>query len=69
MSTILITGANKGIGYETARRLIADGHTVYVGARDHERGRAAADTLGARFVQLDVTDDESVEAAAKSIEA
>ncbi|HWD83765.1 MAG TPA: SDR family NAD(P)-dependent oxidoreductase [Kribbella sp.] len=69
MSTILITGANKGIGYETARRLIADGHTVYVGARDPERGRAAADALEARFVQLDVTDDVSVEAAAKSIEA
>ena len=69
MSTILVTGANKGIGYETARRLIADGHTVYVGARDAERGRAAADALGARFVQLDVTDDVSVETAAKSIDA
>ena len=65
MTTTLITGANKGLGFETARRLVAAGHTVYVGARDAERGRRAADELGARFVQLDVTDDASVEAAAK----
>ncbi len=69
MATILITGANKGIGYESARQLIAAGHTVYVGARDAERGRAAADALGARFVQIDVSDDASVEAAAKTIDA
>lgn len=69
MTTTLITGANKGIGYETARQLIAAGHTVYVGARDAERGRRAAEELSARFVLLDVTDDASVEAAAKKIEA
>ena len=67
MTITLITGANKGLGYETARRLIDLGHTVYLGARDPERGREAADTLGARFVQLDVTDDASVTAAAASI--
>ncbi|WNM42312.1 SDR family oxidoreductase [Micromonospora halotolerans] len=69
MATTLITGANKGLGFETARRLIAAGHTVYVGSRDAERGRRAAEQLGARAVQLDVTDDASVEAAAKAIEA
>ncbi|WP_046731324.1 SDR family oxidoreductase [Streptomyces humi] len=69
MTTTLITGANKGIGYETARQLIAAGHTVYVGARDAERGRRAAQELGARFVLLDVTDDASVEAAAKTVAA
>ncbi|MEU6260515.1 SDR family NAD(P)-dependent oxidoreductase [Streptomyces sp. NPDC047043] len=69
MTTTLITGANKGIGHETARQLIAAGHTVYVGARDAERGRRAAEVLGARFVLLDVTDDTTVEAAAKTIEA
>ncbi|MEU2620621.1 SDR family oxidoreductase [Streptomyces sp. NPDC007157] len=69
MTTTLITGANKGIGYETARQLIAAGHTVYVGARDADRGRRAAEELGARFVLLDVTDDASVDAAAKTIEA
>lgn len=69
MTTTLITGANKGIGYETARQLIAVGHTVYLGSRDPELGREAANRLGARPVQLDVTDDASVEAAAKAIEA
>ncbi|MFJ8867069.1 SDR family oxidoreductase [Streptomyces sp. NPDC102473] len=64
MTTTLITGANKGLGYETARRLIEAGHTVYAGARDVRRGEEAAARLGARFVQLDVTDEESVEAAA-----
>lgn len=63
MTSTLITGANKGLGFETARRLVALGHTVYLGARDRERGEAAAQRLGARFVQLDVTDDASVTAA------
>ena len=69
MTTTLITGANKGLGKETARQLVASGHTVYVGARDETRGREAADELGARFVQLDVTDDGSVAAAFAQIEA
>ena len=60
MTITFITGANKGLGYETARRLIELGHTVVLGARDPERGRAAADALGARFVRIDVTDDASV---------
>jgi NAD(P)-dependent dehydrogenase (short-subunit alcohol dehydrogenase family) len=69
MTTTLITGANKGLGFETARQLIAAGHTVYVGSRDAERGRRAAERLGARMVLIDVTDDASVAAAAKTIEA
>ncbi|MFD3451826.1 SDR family oxidoreductase [Streptomyces sp. NPDC058691] len=69
MPTTLITGANKGLGYETARRLIAEGHTVWIGARDAGRGREAAERLGARFVVLDVTDDASVAAAARTVEA
>lgn len=68
MTVTLITGANKGLGYETARRLIERGHTVYIGARSVARGEAAAAALGARFVQLDVTDDASVEAALRVIE-
>lgn len=63
MTVTLITGANRGIGYETARQLIALGHTVYIGSRDSERGGKAAAELGAQFVQLDVTDDASVEQA------
>ncbi len=69
MTTTLITGSNKGLGRETARQLIAAGHAVYIGARDESRGRAAAEELGARFVQLDVTDDASVAAAYTRIEA
>jgi NAD(P)-dependent dehydrogenase (short-subunit alcohol dehydrogenase family) len=69
MTTTLVTGANKGLGFETARRLVAAGHTVYIGSRDGERGRRAAASLGARTVPLDVTDDASVAAAAKAIEA
>lgn len=69
MTITLITGANKGLGFETARRLVDAGHTVYVGARDPERGREAAERIGARFVQLDVTDDASVAAAVNAIEA
>jgi len=38
MPITLITGGNKGLGYEAARRLLALGHTVYLGARDPERG-------------------------------
>ena len=69
MPTTLITGANKGLGREAARRLLAAGHDVWVAARDPDRGRAAADELGARFVQLDVTDDASVARAAEHVEA
>lgn len=69
MTTTLITGANKGLGFETARRLIAAGHTVYIGSRDAERGHRAAERLGARMVPIDVTDDASVAAAAKTVEA
>jgi NAD(P)-dependent dehydrogenase (short-subunit alcohol dehydrogenase family) len=69
MTTTLITGANKGLGFETARQLIAAGHTVWMGARDEDRGKRAADELGGRFVQLDVTDDDSVAAAARTIGA
>ncbi|MER6579756.1 SDR family NAD(P)-dependent oxidoreductase [Nonomuraea sp. NPDC001023] len=69
MTTTLITGANKGLGFETARRLVGAGHTVYVASRDAGRGRLAAERLGARAVALDVTDDASVAAAARAVEA
>jgi NAD(P)-dependent dehydrogenase (short-subunit alcohol dehydrogenase family) len=69
MTTTFITGANRSLGHETARRLLEAGHTVVLGARDPERGRAAADALGARFVQIDVTDDASVAAAVADVTA
>jgi NAD(P)-dependent dehydrogenase (short-subunit alcohol dehydrogenase family) len=77
MTTVLITGANKGLGRETARQLAARGWTVLLGARDVDRGKAAADAIAAdqatadgagvpadvHVVPLDVTDDASVDAA------
>jgi NAD(P)-dependent dehydrogenase (short-subunit alcohol dehydrogenase family) len=70
MTTItFITGANKGLGYETARRLAGLGHTVILGARDPQRGEAAAGRLGVRFVPIDVTDDASVAHAAADVKA
>ncbi|UYM07204.1 SDR family NAD(P)-dependent oxidoreductase [Solicola gregarius] len=70
-SVALVTGANSGIGYEIARGLCDRGITVWLGARNLDRGEAAAATLGdgARAVQLDVTDQESVAAAARRIES
>ncbi|MBL7260252.1 SDR family NAD(P)-dependent oxidoreductase [Paractinoplanes lichenicola] len=69
MTTTFITGANRSLGYETARRLVAAGHTVLLGARDERAGKLAADELGARFVRIDVTDDASVAAAAADVQA
>jgi NAD(P)-dependent dehydrogenase (short-subunit alcohol dehydrogenase family) len=69
MTITLITGANKGIGFETAKQLLALGHVVYIGARDTERGEKAAAEIGARFVRLDVTDDASVKSALATIGA
>lgn len=68
MTTTLITGANRGLGFETARRLIEAGHTVYIGARDPQRGKQAATDLGAHYLPLDVTSDESVDAAAAQLD-
>ncbi|MDP9026504.1 MAG: SDR family oxidoreductase [Actinomycetota bacterium] len=70
----LVTGANKGIGYETARQLARLGITVLVGARDEIRGREAETSLrqggaDARYVPLDVTDGASIQEAAAWIEA
>ena len=73
MSTnVLVTGANRGLGFEVARQLAMTGATVVVGARDLERGREAVarlrdEGLGAEAVQLDVTDDASVDRAVASV--
>jgi NAD(P)-dependent dehydrogenase (short-subunit alcohol dehydrogenase family) len=71
--TALITGANKGIGLETARQLGQRGLTVLIGARDGERGARAVEALcaqgiDARAIALDVTDAVSVAEAAARIE-
>jgi NAD(P)-dependent dehydrogenase (short-subunit alcohol dehydrogenase family) len=69
----LITGANKGIGLEIARQLGVQGITVLLGVRDENRGREAAeklqaDRIDARAVQLDVTQQDTIDAAANFIE-
>jgi len=64
---VLVTGAAKGIGRETARVLAERGETVIVGARDGARAQQVADELGARAIELDVTDDASVAAAVETV--
>ena len=69
----LITGANKGLGFETARQLGARNIKVLVGARDETRGQAAVEKLQAEgfkaeFVLLDVGNVQTLEAAAKYVE-
>ena len=70
--SVLITGANKGIGLEVAHGLARAGFTVYLAARNPELGRAAADPLRAegldvRDLTLDITDQASVDHAAASV--
>lgn len=69
----LITGANKGIGFEVARQLGKQNCTVLIGARDAKFGEEAAaklkkEGIDARFVQLDVTKRDSIQAANAKIE-
>jgi NAD(P)-dependent dehydrogenase (short-subunit alcohol dehydrogenase family) len=70
----LITGANKGIGFEVARQLGKEGITVLIGARNRQLGEAAeaklkAEGADARFVELDVTRPETIAKAAERIRA
>ncbi|QXG78054.1 SDR family NAD(P)-dependent oxidoreductase [Modestobacter sp. L9-4] len=63
----MITGGNKSLGFETARRLKEHGHRVVIGARDAQRGQQAAEELGVEWVEIDVTSDASVAAAATTV--
>jgi NAD(P)-dependent dehydrogenase (short-subunit alcohol dehydrogenase family) len=65
----LVTGANQGIGLQIAKDLAAHGFTVLVGSRNPERGEAAAKEVGpqAHALQLDVTDQASITAAAERV--
>lgn len=73
MKKVLITGANKSIGYETARQLLQKGFYIYLGSRSMEKGFAAMEKLKAEglnnveAVQIDVTDTASVQAAQAEI--
>ncbi|MHD0396552.1 SDR family NAD(P)-dependent oxidoreductase [Staphylococcus simulans] len=67
MRVVLITGGNKGLGYETAKVLNEKGYKVYIGSRDDARGQQAAETLGVHYVQLDVTKEDTLNNAANAI--
>jgi NAD(P)-dependent dehydrogenase (short-subunit alcohol dehydrogenase family) len=72
MKTALITGANKGIGFEVARQLGVRGFHVFVGARDPHKGRDATEALKkdggiATFVALDVSDPQSITDAVHTV--
>lgn len=71
-TSVLITGGNKGLGFEAARRLGEQGWTIFLGSRDEGRGQAAADKLTAGganvvMVPLDVTSDTSVTDAVRLV--
>ena len=69
--TALVTGANKGIGFEVARQLARRGFRVFLGARNEKAGRAATEKLGAEgdvvFLKIDVSDAKSIRAAAEEL--
>lgn len=65
--TALVTGASGGIGLEIARQLAEQGWTVLVGARDAARGESAAAEIGGRLLLLDVTDADTIAAAAAGV--
>ncbi len=68
MDTVtFVTGATKGLGRETVRRLAGLGHTVLLGARAPQQGQRVAAAHGAALVRIDVTDDASVAAAADQV--
>ena len=75
MKTILITGANKGIGFETARQLAQLGYFVYLGSRDKARGSDAVKKLKSSgisniaFLEIDVTDTGSIKQAKNELES
>jgi len=67
MSRIIVTGGNRGIGKQIAADLTALGHEVILTARNSEKGKQAAEEIGASFMQLDVANAASIEAFVKEV--
>jgi NAD(P)-dependent dehydrogenase (short-subunit alcohol dehydrogenase family) len=72
MKTVLVTGANKGIGCEVACQLAAKGFHVFIGARNRDAGRKAADEIAkkggkATFLEVDVADNTNLTVAAREL--
>ena len=66
--TVLVTGANKGIGFEIARQLASQGHHVIIGARNKGAGEAASQQIaGSEFLHLDISSVASIQAAADEL--
>jgi NAD(P)-dependent dehydrogenase (short-subunit alcohol dehydrogenase family) len=70
----LVTGANKGIGFEIARQLGKEGNRILIGARDRDRGQTAVANLrsegfAARYVQIDLTELAAIAGATADIES
>lgn len=67
----LVTGANTGVGFQIAKALADNNYTVYLGARDLEKGESAAAEIGkqTKAIQLDITDNDSINAAVTQIES
>ena len=74
MKTVLITGANKGIGFETAKQLAKLGYFVYLGSRDRTKGLNAINKLkdlgisNVELIEMDVTDINSIKQAKQELE-
>ncbi|RYD72483.1 MAG: SDR family oxidoreductase [Sphingobacteriales bacterium] len=72
---VLITGGNKGIGFETAKQLLAKDYFVYIGCRDEDKAKGAIDELNSlgfydvKAIRLDVSSNESIKNAAGQIES
>ncbi len=72
MKTVLITGANKGIGFATAKQLAQLGYFVYLGSRDTTKGLDAINKLKAlgisnvESIEIDVTNTNSIKQARRS---
>lgn len=73
MKTVLITGANRSIGFQTARQLLQQGYYVYLGCRDYNKGSEAVNQLkqeglkNAEPIEIDVDNPESIKAAREAL--